>query len=123
MKTMTRISAFVLAATLAAGSLFTVTAAEARGGHFSGTHFSGSRFSAAPRFASPRFASPRFGARPFIGARPYAFRGPYRYNRGYPYLGYAGCYRWQRVWTSYGPRLIRVNACGYPYSYSSYYNY
>ncbi len=122
---MSRMSVCALAAVLAIGSFISITDAWARGpgGHVSrspGGHVRS--FSAAPRFsAGPRFS----GVRTFSGVRNFGVYSGYprryglnrRFIGPYVYLGYNSCYRWRTVWTAYGPRMVRVNVCGYPYAY------
>ena len=125
---MSRLSMLALAAVLAVGSFVTVTDAWARpGGHFSRSPGGSVRsFSVAPRFSAPRFSAPRLSAAPRFGVyrgypRRYGLYPGYRHYGPYSYLGYNSCYRWRQVWTSYGPRLVRVNVC-YPHArYPFYY--
>jgi len=99
---MSRLKVLAVAAILALGSLTIATEASARGGHWGGHggHFGGFHHG--------------FGG----FHRGFGFRGGYGYWGApyyYGYYPYAGCWRWHRVWTPFGPRLHRFNACAYRY--------
>ena len=99
---MSRFKVLALAAILALGSLTIATEASARGGHGGGGgHWGG--------------GGGQWGGHAHFGGfhRGFGFRG---FGWGVPYYGYypyGGCWRWHRVWTPYGWRLHRFNACYY----------